>query len=195
MEPEKYGFKSDKDYGYQVSLKDGRPFPPGHKLGFSADDTEVDVLRKILDAFIDTSSADSISKFTDYKLEFGLSMLDPMCIALMEKLDEISKELKEIEAQEADIQHLMTKPYLAGTTITAAEKVKIYDMHEEILIKRRNVKDTMTMVQVILDNMIKSRNFILGMNRRMYSAKSDNFRDNPLFQMKSKEEGAAGSTV
>lgn len=190
-ETTKNGFKSDKEYGYQISLSDDRPFPPGHELGFTNDDTEVTVIQKILDAFIDTTNADSISEFANYKLEFSLSVLDPFCIVLTKKIADISKELEELGTQEADIHHLMTRPYLAGTTITSTEKVAIYDKHEAILIKRRNVKDTLSALQVLLENLQKSRNFILGMNRRAYSAKSNEFKTDPVFPIKSKGELAS----
>ena len=180
-------FKRDDAYGYQVSLKDNRDYMPGHQIGFTADDTDVTALQKILDAYIDTTSTDSMGEFASYKLEFALLFLDTICISLIKKIEKISKEYNELEIQEEDISHLMTKPYLTGKTIPTYEKVKIYDMHENIVVARRNIKDTMVALRVMLENTEKARNFILGMNRRHYSAKSSKFRDDPRFKIEPKE--------
>lgn len=176
-------FKRDEEYGYQISLKDDRPFLEGHQIGFTKDDTEVTAIQKILDAYIDTSTPDAIAEFPSYKMEFSINVLDSFCIALVKKIDKMTKELDEIKMQEEDIQHLMTKPYLTGQTISPNEKIEIYNRHEKIVVNRRNIKDAIVALQVVLENTEKARNFILGMNRRIYSAKSAKYRDDPSFRI------------
>ena len=182
-------FKRDEAYGYKVSLDENHSFAEGHHNVFelSEDDTEVTALQKILDVYFDTESLDSLSSFIDYKIDFSISFLDTICLILSSKLEEMDEEYEELERQGNDISHRMTKGELTGQVFTAEEKIEMFDLQQSILVKRRRAKDTLTVMRVLLENMEKSRNFILGMNRRQFTPSSDRFRNDPEFKLESKE--------
>ena len=182
-------FKRDEMYGYKVSLDENHTFAEGHHNVFelNEDDTEVTALQKILDVYFDTESLDSLSKFIDYKIDFSISFLDTICLILTTKLNEMNSEYEELERQGNDIAHRMTKGELTGQVFTKEEKIEMFDMQQAILVKRRRAKDTLTVMRVLLENMEKSRNFILGMNRRQFSPSSNRFQGDPEFKFKSKE--------
>lgn len=184
-------FKSDKDYNYKINLEDDRELPQGHPMGFTETDTDVTAIKKMLDAYVDTTSADTIVQFIDRKLDFSVTFLDSMCLILRDKVNIIEKELCESERELDDISHKMTRAYLVGKTFTSHEKVEMFNIQQELFIKRRDLKDTMTAMKVLWENIEKSRNFILGMNRRMYGPKSERFKNDPEYIYISREENAA----
>jgi len=184
-------FKSDKDFGYHVSLVDGREYAEGHSLfGLNATDTEVTALQKILDKYFDTTSLDGIASFADYKLDFSISFLDTICLIMNEKIAETNAQFRELEDQLSDISHRMT-PSLSGQQFTTEQKVELFDMQRDLLSKRRNVKDALTVMRVFADNIEQVRNFVLGMNRRQYSAKSQMFSDDVNYHYGAKDTSDA----
>lgn len=180
-------FKTDEEYGYQVSLTEDRDFVAGHNFGFNKTDTEVTVLQKIMDAYIDTTDIESATKFMSHKLDFSISFLDTICLILMEKIQEISALYDEIERQIQDVAHRISKSHLSGCTCTNEEKIEIFDLQTELYAHRRDIKDGLTSMRVLLENMERSRNFFLGMNRRQYNPKSERFNGNPDYQCGPKE--------
>lgn len=183
---ERLPFKSDEDYGYKISLDEQRGYARGYKFGFSETDTDVSALRKIINGWFDVSDIKHIEAFADYKLDFSISVLDTLVLAFTEKVEKVRKEFNELEDESNDICHRVTKAYLTGKTVTPKEKIQVYDEHERILVQRRKVKDTLSVLEAVLDNMIKSRNFILSMNQRQYRAKSTRYKGDPNFDMQSK---------
>lgn len=190
------GFKTDSEFGYHVSLDDDHSFAEGHNIfELCEDDTEVSALQKILDCYFDTETLDSIAGFNDYKIDFSISFLDTICLIFKQKIKEVNIQFNELERQCTDITHHMTKPELTGQAFTAEEKIKLFDEQQALLIQRRRVKDTLSIMRALLENMEKSRNFILGMNRRMYSPKSEKFKDDPEYKFESKDRQTAGTNI
>lgn len=179
-------FKSDEEYGYKISLDDERSYARGYAFGFTEADTDVTALRKIIDGWFDVSSIDHIKAFADYKLDFSINVLDTLVLTLTEKVEKVRQEFSELEDESNDIAHRITKAYMTGKTVSPKEKIQIYDEHEEVLVQRRKVKDTLSVLEAILDNMVKSRNFILSMNQRQYRAKSTRYKGDPNFNIGSK---------
>lgn len=178
------GFKTNKDYGYRVYMDENRDYADGHNLFvFKEDFTEVDAIKSILSGFIDTSSADEFAKFNDHSIDFAISVLDTFILKLTEQLKEGKKFLEDIEKEQNDISHKMIQPYLYGTSISIDEKLQIYELNEQVLIKRRKVKDSITIIEILLDNYTKSRNFILAMGKRKYSPKSEEYKNNKEFRI------------
>lgn len=197
---ERLPFKTDEEYGYKISLDDEREYARGYAFGFSETDTDVSALRKIIDGWFDVSDVEHIKLFADYKLDFSINVLDTLVLALTEKVEKVRREFEELEYESNDIAHRITKAYLTGKPVSPKEKIQVYDQHEEVLVQRRKVKDTLSILEAILDNMVKSRNFILSMNQRQYRAKSIKYRGNPEFDMGSRvdtymhEGGIPGGT-
>lgn len=183
---ERLPFKSDEEYGYKISLDDERSYARGYTFGFDETDTDVSALRKIVNGWFDVSDIDHIKAFADYKLDFSINVLDTLVLALTEKVEKVRKEFTELEEESNDIAHRITKRYMTGKPVSPKEKIQIYDEHEEVLVQRRKVKDTLSVLEAILDNMVKSRNFILSMNQRQYRAKSTRYRGDPEFNIGSK---------
>lgn len=183
---ERLPFKTDEDYGYKISLDDERTYARGYTFGFTETDTDVTALRKIIDGWFDVSDIEHIKAFADYKLDFSINVLDTLVLAFTEKVEKVRKEFAELEDESNDISHRITKAYLTGKTVTPKEKIQVYDEHEKVLVQRRKVKDTLSVLEAVLDNMIKSRNFILSMNQRQYRAKSTKYKGDPNFDMQSK---------
>lgn len=181
-------FKTDEEYGYKISLDDERVYARGYTFGFTETDTDVTALRKIIDGWFDVSDIEHIKAFADYKLDFSINVLDTLVLAFTEKVEKVRKEFAELEDESNDISHRITKAYLTGKTVTPKEKIQVYDEHEKVLVQRRKVKDTLSILEAVLDNMIKSRNFILSMNQRQYRAKSNKYKGDPNFDMESKVE-------
>lgn len=181
------GFKSDEDYGYHISLDDDRDYPEGHNsFDFNKTDTEVTALQKIFDQYFNTETLDAVAEFTNHKLDFGVSFFDVICLIMKEKMKDVNIQFSELENQLSDISHRMT-PGLGGQTFTTEEKVEMFDLQQDLLNKRRNVKDVLTVMRVILENAEKSRNFIFGMNRRQYSAKSQRFSEDENYHYSAKD--------
>lgn len=177
-------FKSDADYNYQVELTPDRDMPVGHKgFNFDIQDTEVNVLKKVLDAYIDTSDMSTIMEFTNHKLDFSIIFIDAMILILSDKRAIIQAYFDEVDKQLEAINHRMIKPYVDGRVLAKEEKLEIYDMQEELLVERRNLKDTIAVLKVIVENLEKSRNFILGMNQRKYTPKTDKFKNDADYQL------------
>ena len=66
-------------------------------------------------------------------------------------------------------------PSIAGQQFTNEEKLELFDQYSDVLNKRRSIKDVLAVMNVFIENIEQTRNFILGMNRRQYSAKSQKF--------------------
>jgi hypothetical protein len=181
-------FKTDKEYGYVVNLEDGRPFQEGYDVGLSADDTDVTALQKIFDAYLDTSSPEKTVSFIEHKLDFCIKVIDTMTLILKGKIQTVSDQLNEVQHELDDISHRMSKAYLVGKTFTTKEKLEMFDLQQELVIQRRNLKDTLVAMRVVNENFEKSRNFIFGMNRRQYSPKSARFREDEEYYCESKEQ-------
>ncbi len=170
-------FKTDEEYGYNISLTDDRKYPEGHNVfDFKPNDTEVTALQKIFDKYIDTSDLESVSKFAKYKLDFSMNVLDVICLILTEKIEETNTLYKELDDQLTDVSHRMTSS-ITGKSFSPEEKIKLFDLQEDLLNRRRDVKDTIVMMEILCENIKRSRNFIFGMNKRQYNAKSQRFRD------------------
>ena len=177
-------FKSDAEYNYQVELLPDRSMPDGHTgFGFTSHDTEVEVLNKILDAYIDTSSPEEIFKFQNHKLEFSVTFLDSIILILTDKRTIVQSYYDEVEKQLEAVNHRILKPYVDGRVLTKDDKLEIYDEQEKLLVQRRNLKDTIAVLKVNIDNLEKSRNFILGMNQRKYTPKTDKFKNDDRYQL------------
>ena len=177
-------FKSDADYNYQVDLLPDRDMPPGHTgFGFTAGDTEVEALGKILDAYMDTSSPESIFEFQHHKLEFSITFLDSMILILSDKRAIVEAYYDEVEKQLEAVNHRILKPYVDGRVLTNEEKLDIYNQNETLLVQRRNLKDTIAVLKVNIENLEKSRNFIFGMNQRKYTPKTDKFKNDDRYQL------------
>ena len=177
-------FKSDADYNYQVELLPDREMPSGHTgFNFNDTDTEVTALNKILDAYIDTSSIESVGNFQHHKMEFSITFLDSMILILSRKKATVQSYYDEVEKQLEAINHRILKPYVDGRVLTDQEKLDIYSQYETLLIQRRNLKDTIAILKVNVENFEKSRNFILGMNQRKYTPKTDKFKNDDRYQL------------
>ena len=177
-------FKSDADYNYQIDLLPDRDIPSGHTgFGFTENDTEVDAISKILDAYIDTSSPESIFEFQHHKMEFSVTFLDSMILILSDKKATVQAYYDEVEKQLEAVNHRVLKPYVDGRVLTNEEKLDIYDQNEKLLVQRRNLKDTIAVLKVNVENLEKSRNFILGMNQRKYTPKTDKFKNDDRYQL------------
>lgn len=190
-------FKTDDAYGYHISLEEDRSLQAGHDVGLTSEDTDVTALKKIFDSYIDTSSPDKTAEFIDHKLDFSVTVLDSMYLVLRDKVKEANEQFEEVERELGDISHRMSKTYLSGKTFTSEEKVDMFDKQQELLVRRRNLKDSLTVMRVLMENFEKSRNFILGMNRRQYSAKSNRFKEDPEYSCESKEKcgGSISTTI
>lgn len=176
-------FKTDKDYGFAVDLKDDRPLPDGHNLYFGNCCNDVEALQKILDMYVDVSTRETIESVNDHKMDFALNFIDAMVITMKEKNNIVLESLNEVEAELNDVNHRIVKPNLSGRTLTKEEKLEIYDLQEGLLLQRRRIKDVFTIQKVFIENMEKTRNFILSMNQRFYSPKSDRFKEDKNFYM------------
>lgn len=176
-------FKTDKEYGFVVDLKDERGLPEGHSLCFDDCCSDVRALQKILDMYIDVSSRESIESANDHKMDFALNFIDSMIVIMRNKNVVALNSLNEVEAELNDVNHRIVKPTLSGRTLSKEEKLEIYDLQEELLIQRRRIKDIFTIQKVFIENMEKTRNFILSMNQRFYSPKSDRFKEDKNFYM------------
>ena len=188
-------FHTDKEYGYCVELSNTRPLPIGHKIGFTSEDTEVTAIQKIFNAYFNTESIESLIHFSEYKLEFALTVIDALYLVAKNILDEGNKQFNELEMQLTDIAHKMTKNKIEGYNFSKSEKVEIFDTQQDLYNKRRLLKDTLSILRVIIDNMEKTRNFILGMNRRNFTPKSQRFKDDDGFALRSKEHEDLGVTT
>lgn len=177
-------FKTDAEYNYQVDLLPDRDIPVGHTgFDFNPNDTEVDALIKILDAYIDTSSPEKIFEFQHHKLDFSITVLDSMILILSGKKTMVQVYYDEVERQLEAINHRIIKPHIEGRVITTEEKLDIYNQNEALLVRRRNLKDTIAVLKVNIENLEKSRNFILGMNQRKYTPKTNRFKNDDRYQL------------
>lgn len=188
-------FKTDEEYNYRISLDENRSLPQGHEVGLTGEDTDVSAIMKILDSYIDTSTPDTTITFINHKLDFSVTVLDSMCIILRDKVRDVEAQFIESEKELEDISHKMTRAYLVGKTFTSHEKVEMFNIQQELFIRRRDLKDTLTAMKVVMENLEKSRNFILGMNRRQYNPKSERFKDDPEYACISREEHAANNST
>lgn len=177
-------FKSDTEYGIQIELTPDRDLPIGHK-GFNLDetDTEVTALQKILDKYIDTSSSEAMLEFNDHKVDFSVVFIDSIVKICEIKCAEMESVFDEVNKQIDAINHRILKPYVDGKALTIENKMEIYDMYEELLIQRRRLKDSIAALKVFIDNSKKSRNYILGMNQRKYTPKTDKFKNDADYQL------------
>jgi hypothetical protein len=173
--------KTDETYGYAVDLKYGRELPYGHKLDTRGIRTDVDALRKILDLYLDTSTMESTMDITNHKIDFSVTFLDAILLIVSEKLTKAFEYLADVDAQLQDISHRIIKPSLSGQAMGKEDKIAIYDMQEDLLIRRRNLKDAISILKVMQENIEKTRNFNLSMNNRMYRPKSERFQPDPDF--------------
>ena len=189
------GFKTDEDYGYCIELSNSRKPLSGHKLGFDKNDTEVSAIAKILQAYFNTESIEKLIKFSEYKLEFALSVIDSFYLSAKDILIKGNDQYDELEKQLTDLAHKMTKNKIGGYEFSVDEKIEIFDIYQELLNKRRLLKDTLAVLRVLVDNMEKTRNFILGMNRRNFTPKSQRFKDDEDFVLKSKDNHEQQQTV
>lgn len=179
--------KTDEEYGYTVSLNQDRPLPEGHDIfNFGTTKNEVAALSKIFNKYMNTTTLESTCKIPEYKIDFSLNFLDTMIIIVGKKMEQTIQYLEDIETQLNDISHRIIKPSLSGRVMTKEDKLKIYDMQEELLMRRRNIKDALSMQKVFIENMEKTRNFNLAMNQRMYSPKSERFQNDPGFYIDKK---------
>lgn len=178
-------FKPDKDFGVNISLTEDRSLPKGHKIfNLQYTDTEVDAIKKILDKYVNTSTLESACELNNHKIDFSITFLDSMIIIMTKKFEETEKYLKDVESELNDINHRIIKPTLSGNPLTKEEKIKIFDMQEELLVYRRNLKDSISIQKVFIENLEKTRNFILSMNQRMYTPKSERFQNDSEFYIK-----------
>ncbi len=177
----KEGFTTDEEYGYKIFLNNDRGFPAGHVVpGVTAGMTDVELLQKIFDSYIDESNEDSVDEFSTYKLDFSTNLLDTLVLIYKKKYDTINSLLIELDKQETDIAHKITRPVIMGLQLTDKEKLEIYDSQEELYIKRRHMKDALLIFSVLLEHAEKCRNYVLGMNKRKFvpvSAKYSNRED------------------
>lgn len=192
--------KTDDEYGYVVDLKYDRELPAGHTINIKNISTEIDALKKMFDRYMDTSTIEKACDIASHKIDFSVSFLDPMIIIMNSKMIETMKYLDDVEVQLQDISHRIIKPSLSGKVMSKEEKLKIYDMQEELLLRRRNLKDALSMQKVFIDNMEKTRNFNLSMNQRKYRPKSERFQPDPDFYIgkaadKYKEETRVDTSV
>lgn len=179
--------KKDEEYGYTVSLNEGRPLPEGHDIfNFGATKNEVAALSKIFNKYMNTTTLESTCKIPEYKIDFSLNFLDAMILIVTKKMEQTMQYLDDIETQLNDISHRIIKPSLSGRVMSKDDKLKIYDMQEELLMRRRNIKDALSMQKVFIENMERTRNFNLAMNQRMYSPKSERFQGDPGFYIDKK---------
>ena len=182
-------FKPDTEYSCQIELLPDRDIPKGHEgFGFTEKDTEVDALTKILDKYIDVSDINKAVSFCNHKIDFSVTFLDSLIIILSDKKATMQAYYEEVDKQHEAINHRMIKPYVDGRMLTNEEKLEVYNMLEKLLVERRNLKDAIALLKVNIENLEKSRNFILGMNQRKYTPKTERFKNDSRFQLgKSKE--------
>ena len=175
--------KHDKEYETNISLEDGRPLPYGHRYHHSGERTDVAVMDKLLSNYFGDASCDTLCEFSDYKIDFALNYLDSIIIIMKDKYEKAKECFNEVERQSQAVSHRIIKPFLSGKPLTKEEKLEIYDLQEEILIKRRKIKDTLSVIGVFIDNTEKTRNFILGMNNRGYTPKADKFKNDDKYMI------------
>lgn len=176
--------KTDAEYNYQVELTPDRDMPKGHRgFGFTPDDTEVEALQKILNGYIDASTPDKAIEFSNHKMEFSITFLDSFILILTDKKSMIQAYYDEVEKQLEAVNHRMIKPHVEGRVLSMEEKLELYDIQEKLLIQRRSLKDTVSALRVNIENLEKSRNFILGMNQRKYTPKTDRFKNDDNYQL------------
>lgn len=177
-------FKKDSDYSTPISLTPVRDLPEGHKgFQFNKDNSEVEALQKILDAYIDTSSMESMLSFYEHRIDFGVTFIDSMIIMMTDKRSVVQAQYDDIEKQLEAISHRMIKPFIDGTMPTNAEKLEIYEQQERLLIQRRNLKDLIAVLKVSIENFENTRNFILGMSKRKYTPQTEKFKNDERFQL------------
>ena len=175
--------KPDKEYDTRISLEDNRQLPNGHTFHHAGEHSDVEVIDKILSGWFNDENIETISEFSDYKMDFALTYIDTMIIIMNEKMNTTRKYFEEIEHQSEAISHRIIKPFLSGKPINKEEKLEIYDLQENILVKRRKLKDTLSIMGVFIENMEKTRNFILSMNTRYYTPKSDKFKNDEKYNI------------
>lgn len=180
------GLKTDEEYGYHITLKDGRPFPEGNRIhGVNLGATDVEMLRAIMDLYIPSSSVEDLEKFTSHKMDFSVNVLDTLTLICKDKYKYANDILIELERQETDIAHKILKPILTGQQLTVEEKLKIYDEQEKLFITRRHVKDTVLVLKIMAENFENMRNYILGMNKRRFLPSSDKYSGMEDFSIQS----------
>ena len=192
--------KTDKEYGYLTELPKDRSLPEGHQiditdisgLTISPDGhniiTDVKLIEHILNSYIDVSTIDNAASFSNYKLDFGIVFIDTMWQVMYSKFLDMASYCSELDRQVSDIQHRMTKPYLLGQTISREDKLILYEILEDVCIKRRQIKDTMVVIKTFLENIDKIKNSILSMNKRQYFPKSDRFQGDKTFEITNNEK-------
>lgn len=136
------GARPDSEYGFRLYLKDDREFPVGHELTDLPDKpTDVNMLKQIIDSYMDLSSDETLKEFSDYKLDFSENYLDSLYLIYKEKFEEAGKLLDELDKQESDMSHQIIKPVLTnGKPMSDEDKVRIFNELEQMYIKRRWVK-------------------------------------------------------
>lgn len=181
---------SDAEYGYQLFLEEDRGYPEGHELTKNIQNlstlTDTHIIRHIVDSYMDLSTDESIKRFSNYKLDFSENYLDAFCQIYKEKAEKAKVMLDEFDKQEADLSHLIIKSKMIGNSpLTDKKKLKIFNELEELYIKRRWVKDMYLTARVLLEHAEKSRNYVLGMNKRQYSPMSEKYGNDKEFEIPS----------
>lgn len=172
--------KTDAEYGLQVSLDPDRALVPGYPIPPVSND--VKALQEIIDSYINVDSTESLIKFMDCKVDFAVSFLDSIYLIVSKKYDIASKYYEDLDNELTDISHNILRPYMGGRVIDKEEKLQIYEEQERVLLYRRDIKDSLTVMKILMENIEKARNFILGMNKRQYSSRSTRYRSDPNYQ-------------
>jgi hypothetical protein len=176
---------TDEEYG-TVVLKEGRPVPKGHYMDIRAYN-DIEALKTILDEYIVCSEA-GLCNFTDHKLAFALEFLDGLYLLIDQKYQYADERVKELCKRESDIEHKVIEPMLkGGAQYSTEEKCDIFDKLGDTLEKRRKVKDAEKILEVFRDNIEKTRNFIIGMNQRRFSPKSEYFQRDESYKIGPKQ--------
>lgn len=177
-------FKKDSAFNTPLSLAPDRELPVGHNgFNFNECTDEISALQAIIDEYIDTTSLETILTFYEHKIDFSVTFIDSLILILSKKYSLIHEQYDETEKQLEAISHRMIKPFIDGGTTTNAEKLEIYEQQEHLLIQRRNLKDSIAVLKVCIENFENARNFVLGMSKRRYTPQTDKYKNDDRFQL------------
>ena len=90
---------------------------------------------------------------------------------IFEMREELENKKDEIERQKMDLEHK-----LSFSESGSEEWKSTLETIGELILERRLVKDTSSIASVISTNLNRSGNFILGMDKRQYTPRSDKYR-------------------
>ena len=107
------------------------------------------------------------------KTDNAIDLLDKIC----KRIDALNKsynsQLEEAQNQKDDLEHIYLAKKLNGESSDHVNKIT--DDMGNIIILRRTLKDASSVTRVIFENFNRTKSFLVNMDTRYYSPKSNEF--------------------